>query len=190
LLKVENDPNVSRLREQQARLESAIEEAPRRDLLAKWRTLHEIMGDDSMTLMAYLAICALLLMFETIPLLIKLTDARGEYAMAIEKREFELDQQLADFISSYPLSRAIRQELQSRFELANERLEFHRKLAAMILEQADRNIEQVAEKRRQIPRRAPEAQKEAMNRTLESLLMSYYEAGEQALRDFQPRPES
>lgn len=188
-LKIENDPNAHRLREQQARLEATIEQNPRRDLLAKWRSLHSLMETDSMTRWAYLAICALLLMFETIPLIIKLSEPKEEYALALEKQQFEQEQQLANFMGGYPVSKAIRQELRARFDLAHERLEFHRQLAAQVLEQADQNIEQVAERRRLIPRRAPDAQKEAINRTLECLLMSYYEAGEQALRDFQPRTD-
>ena len=131
-------------------------------ILTRFVLLHEIIRRDRAALTAYLLICTLLLLWELLPVFLKLSSGKCEYATEMRRQQ-----------NQFPGRSEIRERHQSRMELIKlEELEME-KWSELI----ESRFESIQEKRSAIPKRATAEQREAYLSLLDMSLRSLVRAG-------------
>ncbi len=150
----ERDQNV--LREQYQALSQDALNRQHRGILSQYLLLHEIIEEDHTALLAYLFLSLLLLFWELVPVLLKLTMETGEYDL---------------------LSKVSKAEMTANHAMRMKIMELEEIEATAWLKQAEERFRLVDEKRAAIPKRAHTEHREAYLQALKVLIDSLNRTG-------------
>lgn len=146
-----------------------------RDLLSRVCLLHQLIQQDKAALVAYLLLSSLFLLWELLPLLLKMASHDSEYQR--KHRMLSHREQVEKDIDQTTIEQ--RAEMQSQHELRLELMRIERLEIEAWSQQVEDRFQAVQAKRSAIPKRATPEQREAYLSALEVLMTSLVRTGHQ-----------